>query len=404
MPDRKVTVALMTRNRPQLLRQTLESVLAQERIELDVVVLDNASSDDTPHVVSAFADPRITYLRNNTDIGIVRNWNRAIAEASSRSPFVSIFHDDDLMLPGFLAESARGLDEHRSAGMSLCLAEYINADGSPRDVQSGGDVKPGLNDGRDFLELCVEGRGIEIPPPIVLFRADALRRAGWADSPHTRGTMDMNLYYRVAADADVLFIPKPLVRYRLHAGSDTELINRTAGGSFWYGTMAERIDAIAALMRSNRSADPAYRNWLAERLLIAHAHQSTAIQPCVAEMYHTWDNRKAILLEQLEQVIPRGERIVLVDEGQLGLDGSFGDRPVVPFLFRNGQYWGAARDSRDAIDNLEELRSGGVRWLVIAWPSLWWLDQYGGFDRHIRKSYRLAFSSPHAVVFDLTNQ
>jgi glycosyltransferase involved in cell wall biosynthesis len=401
MPDTKVTVALMTRNRSSLLRLALQSVLAQRGVEFDVVVLDNASTDDTAALVHSFGDPRITYLRNESDIGIVRNWNRGIAEATARSPLVSIFHDDDIMLPGFLAESARGLEKHPSAGLSLCLAEYIHQDGSFKELQQSGDVKEGLNRGTDILELIVEGRGIAIPPPIVMFRSEVLRRAGFADSPHCRGTMDMNLYYRVAALSDVLFIPRPLVQYRLHGGSDTELLNRTAGGTFWYGTMAERIDAIAYLLRSDHANELGYRRWLAERLLAAHAHQSTAIHPSVPQMYHLWENRRAILVDQLDLAVPRDQAFVLVDDGQLGLHDQFNGRRVIPFLEREGHYWGAPTESCQAIENIDSLRRRGLRWLVIAWPAFWWLDQYGQFDQHIRRSSRLVLDSPHAMVFEM---
>jgi glycosyltransferase involved in cell wall biosynthesis len=401
MVEAKVTVAILTRNRSPLLRLALQSVLAQRGVALDVLVLDNASSDNTRDVVRSFADERITYIRNESDIGIVRNWNRGIELAARRAPFVSIFHDDDIMLGGFLAESVAALQAYPSAGMSLCLAQLTHHDGSLKETQRAADVRPGLNRGLDFLELFVEGRCIEIPPPIALFRSDVLRQAGPADSPHARGTIDMNLYYRVAARADVVFIPKALVQYRIHDGSDTELLNRTAGGTFWYGTMAERIDAIGYLFRSPRAADPRYRQWLAERLLTAHAHQSTAIHPSVPLMYHTWDNRRAILLEQLDLVLPARERFVLIDDGQLGLGNDFEGRPVLPFLQRDGLYWGPPASSEEAIQNLEALRSAVVHKLVIAWPSFWWLDQYGRFDAHLREMCRCVFACPHGKVFDL---
>jgi GT2 family glycosyltransferase len=401
MREKKVTVAVLTRNRSSLLRLALTSVLAQRGVELDVIVLDNASTDDTPDVIASLADARITYIHNGNDIGIVRNWNRGIEIASGRSPFVSIFHDDDIMLPGFLAKSVAAVEAHPSAGMSLCLAQYVRHDGSIKEVQSAGDVKPGLNRGLDFLELFVDGRCIEIPPPIVLFRSDVLREAGPADSPHTRGTMDMNLYYRVAARGDVVFTPEALVQYRLHDGSDTELLNRTAGGTFWYGTMAERIDAIAQLLRSDRAANPDYRRWLSERLLAAHAHQSTAIHPNAPLMYHTWDNRRAILLEHLARSLPAGEPFVLIDDGQLNLGSEFEGRRVIPFLERDGRYWGPPGCAEDAIDNLESLRRAGVRWVIIAWPSFWWLDQYGRFDRHLRTTRTRAWETPHAVAYTI---
>lgn len=404
MADAKVTIAVLTRNRSQLLREALRSVLAQAGVDLEVIVFDNASTDDTPDVVRAFGnDPRVSYQLSDTDIGLVRNWNRGLQAASARSPYVGIFHDDDIMLPGFLAESTRALAAHRSAGMSLCIAEYIRADGSPKELQRIGDIKEGLNRGLDFLEMVAEGRGIEIPPPIVLFRSEAIRRAGAVDSPHTRGTLDMNFYFRLAALADVVFVPKVLVQYRLHGGSDTETINRTAGGTFWYGTMAERVDAIAYLLRSERAADADYRRRLVERLLAAHAHQSVAIHPSVPQMYHGWDNTRALLLDQLETTLPPGEPFVLIDDQQVGIGEALSGRGVIPFLEHDGKYWGPPNDAQQAIDNLQRLRDKGIRWLAVAWTSYWWLDQFGHLSVHLDRHATCVLRTPHVTVFKLSN-
>jgi hypothetical protein len=186
----------------------------------------------------------------------------------------------------------------------------------------------------------------------------------------------------------------------LHGGSDTTLLTQTANATLWYGTMAERVDAIAYLLRSPRAADDAYRARLAETLLAAHAHQSTAIHPSVPQMYHTWDNRRAIFLDQLERALPAGEPFVLVDDGHLGVGADFYGRRVIPFLERDGVYFGPPGVAQDAIDNLRRLTDAGVRRIVIAWPSFWWLDQYERFARHLRTSCTRLLESPHGVVFE----
>lgn len=68
MSEAKVTIAIPTYNRARLLKVCLESVLAQDHPDFGVVVLDNASSDDTQTVVRSFADRdrRVTYIRNET--------------------------------------------------------------------------------------------------------------------------------------------------------------------------------------------------------------------------------------------------------------------------------------------------------------------------------------------------
>jgi len=71
-PER-VTIAIPTRNRSHLLRVSLESALAQDYPDVQVMVLDNASTDDTQMVVRSFADTRVTYCRSEANLGTLAN-------------------------------------------------------------------------------------------------------------------------------------------------------------------------------------------------------------------------------------------------------------------------------------------------------------------------------------------
>lgn len=399
MADPKVAISMMTRNRSGLLKQSIQSVLAQQGVELTLTIFDNASTDDTPQVVQSIADPRLRYVRQPVDIGILRNWNRAVQGASDAAPLACIFHDDDLMGPGYLAEAASQLSLHPSAGFSLVIPEFITPDGRATGLQDCSDLTPGLMSGLDFLQLVVDCRGIDIYPPTILFRSEALRAAGPIDSPHTRGTADMNLYYRIAAKHDIVFISRPLVQCREHQGSDTALINRKAGSIFWYGAIAERIDAVGYLLRSARAERPEYRQWLADRLLELHSHQSAAAHPLSGEMYHTFENRVGILNEQIERTIPHDQPAILVDNTELF--GQFNGRTMLPFLENGGEYNGAPADSRQAISELDRMTKAGARWIIFSWPAFWWLDQYGEFIRQLEARHVCRLRSPHGIIYEL---
>src|SRR5262245_47369265 len=73
----KVTIVIPTFNRSELLRTSLGSVLSQDHSDFRVIVLDNASSDATEAVVQSFASLRVTYIRNERNIGMTANLNRA---------------------------------------------------------------------------------------------------------------------------------------------------------------------------------------------------------------------------------------------------------------------------------------------------------------------------------------
>ena len=73
-----VTIGIPTYNRSALLREAIESVLAQSHQEFRLLICDNASEDDTADLVTSLGDPRIDYRRWPTNIGMVGNVNRVI--------------------------------------------------------------------------------------------------------------------------------------------------------------------------------------------------------------------------------------------------------------------------------------------------------------------------------------
>ena len=282
-PTPKVTIFLLTWNRAHLLRHSLASVMAQDYPDYRVVVLDNASTDDTERVVKGFEHPRLTYIRHEMNIGQWRNANFAMD--SNTSPYLSLFHDDDAMLPGFIETSVRALDEHPSAAFSFSLVTLIDANGTKQGVQDARLTPEGFIRGHDFLQLVVDQTDCAIQPPSALLRAEALAAMKPVDSPHTRVTADLNLYLRMLTRFDVVFIKRELAQLRAHAGQETESQFAAASAIGWYGSLAERIDAAAHLLRSPHAAEPHYRAWLSERILALHKHESTAVHSFVPSAY-----------------------------------------------------------------------------------------------------------------------
>lgn len=400
----KITIALLTRNRPHYLCQAIDSILAQKDVDLELLILDNASTDETPNLVRQYMsrDARVFDLRSEENIGLLRNWNRGIDLAVERSPFACIFHDDDVMLPGFLAESTRALAAHPSAAFSFCVPQFISQDGELLEVLDPNDVAEGLTTGIDFLELAVNRRSCGIFPPCVMFRSQALEQVGPIDSSHGIPTMDMNLYYRLARIGDVFFIRRVLAHSRQHQTSETDRVVSGPGKMVQYGLAAELVDVVGYLLQSPRAAHAAYRDWLTERLGSLHAEQSEEIRNLAPHAFLLWDTRLAMLVDQIERVIPPSESLILIDDDQLALGGRVAGRCAVPLMEQDGQYWGVPRDAAHAIAELERHRAGGVRWLVVCWASMWYLEVYADLRKHLHDRYAQRSRSPHGVIFELT--
>ncbi|MEH2171300.1 glycosyltransferase family A protein [Nostoc sp.] len=400
-PETKVTIAIPTYNRSKLLKTSLESALAQDYSDFQVLVLDNASSDDTEAVVRSFADARVTYVRNDTNIGIFGNWQRTIEINSS--PYLSILSDDDVLLPNFICESVLGLDNHPHAGLSAAQAEFIDANGisvQVRNTEFSDNLPQGSIEGLEFIHQIADGRKWILRTSAVMFRASALRAVGGFDITHSKYLLDLNLYLRMAAQFDFFFIAKQLAQVRFHVEQDSQVSFHSLSGTGALAVMAERTDAIAYLLQSPRAEDASYRQWLAERLLHISMRRSEFASKLIPELNLSWSERLEIAIQEIASVIPSGKRLILVDENQWGCE-MLPKFDALPFLEHDGQYWGAPLDDEIAIRELERMRQAGASFMVIAWPAFWWLDYYSGLRNYLSLNFRCILHNSRLVVFDL---
>lgn len=211
------------RNGAAFVEEAIASALAQEERDAEIVVVDNASTDFTADVVRAFNDPRLRYIRNDHDLGMVGNWNRCIELAAGE--FITLLHHDDRWLPGFLARARRLFDAYPKAEVVY---------GGCRIVDTGGRLLrlhqpfPELHVWTGERELEVLIRGNYIYCPTVVYRASALKRVG-GFNPRLKLAPDWELLLRLALVGSVfIYDPEPMSEYyerddSVHAIIDGEL-------------------------------------------------------------------------------------------------------------------------------------------------------------------------------------
>jgi 2-polyprenyl-3-methyl-5-hydroxy-6-metoxy-1,4-benzoquinol methylase len=113
-----------------------------------------------------------------------------------------------------------------------------------------------------------------------------------------------------------------------------------------------------------------------------------------------WSERAQRAAQELATVVAPDSPFILVDEDRIRSELPSRHR-AWPFPERNGQYWGPPLDDVSAIEEVERLRRHGARFVVVAWPAFWWLDFYGGLERHLRSRYRRILETERLVVFEL---
>jgi glycosyltransferase involved in cell wall biosynthesis len=179
------TIAIPTFNRAPRLRACVAAALSQSWEDFEVVVSDNASSDDTLTVLNKLAHARLRVLRQETNIGPTANWNACLHAA--RGTYVVFVSDDDLIAPHFLSRCGRLIDHDGRINVIVALGDVVTpATGHRRPAVKSRRLRTGVIDGLDVLQEFLSGR---ISPQMctVMIRVDALRSRGGfpANWPHT---------------------------------------------------------------------------------------------------------------------------------------------------------------------------------------------------------------------------
>jgi glycosyltransferase involved in cell wall biosynthesis len=202
-----VSVVIPTRNRVDLLRGAVKSVMQQSEDNFELIVVDDASSDGTPQYLAALAaaDARVRVVRNAVPLGGPQARNSGISSARGR--WVAFLDDDDEWLPAKLSRQLQMLAADSSA--VACSCHYIHRPDFGRSrvigVPSVFALQQLLFDNPlGSASLCIGATPV-------------LREIGGFDSRLHSG-QDQDLWVRLFARGKVLVCAEPLVRYRSHAG------------------------------------------------------------------------------------------------------------------------------------------------------------------------------------------
>ena len=218
--ERSVTVVVPTRNRRDVLAQTLGAIVAQRDVDVRVVVVDEGSSDGTPAYLRAVAGERITVVRHDPPTGLAGARNAGLELVAT--PWVAFCDDDDLWAPDKLAAQLDAIDAVPGARWSctgtVSIDEDLQVIGYHRPPPSG--------DVRDLLRVTnvIPGGGSS-----VLVATDVARAVGGYDAWAT-GCEDFEMHCRVSKEAPIACVDRPLVGYRVWSGSMSTDVDRMRTG------------------------------------------------------------------------------------------------------------------------------------------------------------------------------
>ena len=213
-----LSVIIPAYNGAAFLDQALASLCSQEHADLDVIVIDDGSTDRTREIIESYSDklPLRSFFREHTGNWVTQT-NFGLAEAKGH--YVSILHQDDYWLPDRFAAIRYLTAQYPSAVVIVHPCWFVNS----RGKRVGKWTCPFSEDltllepASVFLPLVVQNF-ISMPAPVV--RRDAMAAAGAMDE-QLWFTADWKQWLRLAQQGPWVYFPEPLSAFRIHGASQT---------------------------------------------------------------------------------------------------------------------------------------------------------------------------------------
>lgn len=211
----RVSICIPTYNRAAFIGRALDFALAQTEPDLEVVVLDDGSTDGTFEIASSRRDPRLRVIKGERHLGLAQNFNRAVDAGSGT--YVKLFCDDDFLYPEAVARLADALDRFPEAPFATSAWNLLDENGALRRTMRllGNGPPDGTPVGlREVVRSSFLWRNRIGSPSSVLLRRSALE--GLRFNPHYRQMMDWDVWLRLLQRGPVVYLPQVLTAYQWH--------------------------------------------------------------------------------------------------------------------------------------------------------------------------------------------
>lgn len=263
MPE--LTVAMPAYNTGKYIAEAIESVLAQEEIDFEFIVVDDGSTDNTVDVVNSFTDPRIKLIRNSTNMGYPYCHNLIIRQ--SQSPFIAHVDSDDIVLPGAFHKLVNRLKKSPDVGQVHCYYFNVNENGKFKGLPrrrflqrlfKHGD--PAIDYKRELVYWGSVNNGLRT------YRRDVFDVVGTFNEPMKRG-IDHEMALRLIDKFEIGLVPEFLYVRRLRNAS---LSHHGRSQHFmWFRFWVLRYVRCHRLLKSNKVQFLKQKEYNLHKLMLA---------------------------------------------------------------------------------------------------------------------------------------
>jgi glycosyltransferase involved in cell wall biosynthesis len=171
-----VTIGIPTFNRAGWLKDCVATALMQTYQRFEIVVSDNASTDETAEMLKEFDDRRLRVVRQETNLGSIPNWNACLAEA--KGDYIVFVADDDRIAPWLLERCVGLIRRQEQLPIVVALNDiYLAAENRILPSHPSRKLETGIRNGIDILHEFLRGK-ISCVMCTIVFRTEILRASG----------------------------------------------------------------------------------------------------------------------------------------------------------------------------------------------------------------------------------
>lgn len=215
-----ISVCIPAYNNSAYISETINSILSQSYPNLELVIVDDRSTDDTAAQIKKFSDRRIRFYENDRNLGMHGNWNRALSLCTGE--YIKLVCGDDLIHPDCLSRQLAVFMAPGNEGLALvaCKRKIVTDEGKEM-FGSFYKLPGGKYSGRAVMKACVSlGTNLIGEPMAVLLKGDVLRENGIVLGSNNY-MIDMDMYSKMLQHGGLVMMKEFLASFRVHAGSMT---------------------------------------------------------------------------------------------------------------------------------------------------------------------------------------
>lgn len=263
-----VSIVVPVYNGEKFLKESLDSIVAQTYPNIEILVMDDASTDNSAEIIRSYGN-KVTHIRNENNLGQFDNVNKGIEK--TKGEFVCVYHADDIYKPDIVEKEAQYLIKHTSAGAVFCMDIFIDAEGKvynqlelPEMMRGGGPFNY-----KTILNALLTYKNVFLIGPTSMVRRAVYFDVGLYNGKDYRIAGDLEMWARIAKSYELGIIEEHLQYYRHdHGNLSQNYYKLRTETEIHFKIMQEHLDNGGLELASPESIKANKAHWAEDLLMV----------------------------------------------------------------------------------------------------------------------------------------